>query len=397
MQYASSVNDAYDFKPKGPAVPVGTKMPSPDLIKGCVVGCSMQSLKPLHCEDMCQRLHALDAPNGTDAPKLLFSSVSLGPVMQEVRLQVSNEHKTRIRLWVSDDPTVGGRIELGHHIGVLEQMTEVASRFTVKELQKAEFYSEDNGYETIRHSSGSEDRDINLNHYPSQMSTFITDGEHQLSLALEHGHGVASLYNGTLDVMQHRRGAPYGGTGGTVVIDDTDRIFTETWVSIGSVAASNKLRHSNKLRLNHPLTVMFADGKTNGATRAVIDPLAAKVTSIDESVHLQTVRATTSTADEVLVNFLHVFGKNELPAASTGAKSVDMEALISPFRPELVNFNETSLNGMVSKEQAEAERMVWKTTTPPKAAPVAPASARSDGSTMSIQPFEFKMFLAKEF
>lgn len=164
MQYESLKNDAYDFQPAGPAQPVGTPKPSPDLIKGCVVGCSsvQQSAAAGTCEDMCQRLHAVDAPTG--APKLLFSSVSLGPVMQEVRLQVSNEHKTRIRLWVSDDPAVGGRIELGHHIGVLEQMTEVASRFTVKELQKAEFYSEDNGYETIRHSSGSEDKDINLNH-----------------------------------------------------------------------------------------------------------------------------------------------------------------------------------------------------------------------------------------
>ena len=41
----------------------------------------------------------------------------------------------------------------------------------VEELHAAEFYSEDNGYETIRHSSGSGDKDINLNHYPSQMST----------------------------------------------------------------------------------------------------------------------------------------------------------------------------------------------------------------------------------
>ena len=229
------------------------------------------------------------------------------------------------------------------------------------------------------------------------MSTFITDGESQLSVALEHGHGVASLYNGTLDVMQHRRGAPFGGTGSTVVLDDTDRIFTETWVSIGGVAASNKLRHSNKLRLNHPLTVMFADGKTNGATRAAVDPMAAKVTSIDESVQLQTVRATTSTADEVLVNFLHVFGKDELPAASAGPKTVDLQAIIAPFRPELITFNETTLNGMVSKEQAEAERMVWKTTTPPKAAPKAAVSVHADDSTLSIQPFEFRTFLAKEF
>jgi len=52
--------------------------------------------------------------------------------------------------------------------------------------------------------------------------------------------------------MQHQRGGPFVAGHGTVVLDDSDRIFTETWVSLGNVSASNALRHSNKLRLNHP-------------------------------------------------------------------------------------------------------------------------------------------------
>ena len=196
MEYQSSVNDAYDFKPTGPAVPVGASPASPELVKGCVMGCRLSAGREGEasspCEDQCRR----SGLSAADPPKVLFSSVSLGPVMQEVRLQLTPEHKTRIRLWVSDDPAVGGRIELGHHIGVLERMTEITSRFSCAELQNADFYSEDNGYEVIKHTSGSGAKDINLNHFPSQMSTFISDGEAQLSVALEHGHGVASLYNG---------------------------------------------------------------------------------------------------------------------------------------------------------------------------------------------------------
>ena len=75
--------------------------------------------------------------------KLLATTASLGPVMQEVRLQISAEHKTRVRIWRSKDPAVGGRIELAHRIGVLEPQTEVASRFAVSELHAAEFFSED--------------------------------------------------------------------------------------------------------------------------------------------------------------------------------------------------------------------------------------------------------------
>ena len=36
------------------------------------------------------------------------STVALGPVMHEVRIMISDQHKTRIRLWLSDDPEVGG-------------------------------------------------------------------------------------------------------------------------------------------------------------------------------------------------------------------------------------------------------------------------------------------------
>jgi hypothetical protein len=199
--------------------------------------------------------------------------------------------------------------------------------------------------------------------------------------------------------MQHRRGAPFKGSGSTVVLDDTDRIFTETWVSIGNVSTSNKLRHSNKLRLNHPITVMYGEGSTNGGWQAAVDPLAGKAASIDESVQLQTVRATTSSADEVLVNLLHVFGKDEMPAGSAAPKTVDLAALITPFRPDLVTFNETTLNGMVGKAQAAVERIVWKTTPPsaPAGAQAAPAATARDGATLIIHPFEFKTYLAKEF
>jgi hypothetical protein len=234
------------------------------------------------------------------------------------------------------------------------------------------------------------------------MSTFISDGESQLSVALEHGHGVASLYNGTLDVVQHRRGGPFQGSGSTVVLDDTDRIFTETWVSIGNVSRSNELRHSNKLRLNHPLVLMFGEHKTNGDTKHKVDPLAGNISGLGDSVQLQTVRATSSTADELFVNLLHTFSKAELPAHKAQPQPVDLLSIISPFRPELTTFNETTLSGLVSKEQAEAERMVFKTTSPPSTSDNAgrnkaqvPASGGS--ATLTIDPFEFRSFLAKAF
>lgn len=77
--------------------------------------------------------------------RTLSSTVAIGPVLQEVWLQITPEHKTRIRLWNSQDVDVGGRIEFGHRIGVLEPFTEVSSRFTLKTSGNWTLFSEDNG------------------------------------------------------------------------------------------------------------------------------------------------------------------------------------------------------------------------------------------------------------
>jgi hypothetical protein len=108
------------------------------------------------------------------------ATVALGPVMHEVRLQISSEHKTRIRLWQSDDPAVGGRLEFAHRIGVLEPRTEVATRWVLGDGAAADaaddsyvLFSEDNGYEKIPHRAGTGADRIPQNVFPSQMSAYM--------------------------------------------------------------------------------------------------------------------------------------------------------------------------------------------------------------------------------
>lgn len=308
--------------------------------------------------------------------------------MQEVRLQLSSEHKTRIRLWVSEDPLVGARIELAHRIGVLTQKTEVVSRFTVKDLSSADFFSEDNGYESIRHRSGwdGDKGTIPLRHWPSQLSTYLNDGSTQFSVALDRSHAVASLSNGTLDVIQHRRGSPFSGTGGTVVLDDTDRILTHTWLGLGALAPTNALRHSNKLRLNHPLVLMFGPGQSS-----IVD--AVKSVPLPSNVYLQTIRATSASSEELMLRVMHLFGKEEQPAAAASVVEVDVGAVMAPFRPTMTAFNETTLSGLIPK--SDLQRMVWNTTNPANTSPV-PDHATLNGK-LSVAPFELRTLLSTEF
>ena len=70
------------------------------------------------------------------------------------------------------------------------------------------------------------------------MSAFVGNSTVQMSLALDRSHAVGSLYNGTLEVVQHRRGGPFLAGKGTVVLDDTDRIFTQTWLNVLTAAST---------------------------------------------------------------------------------------------------------------------------------------------------------------
>ena len=314
-------------------------------------------------------------------------------MLQEVRLQPSDEHKTRIRLWFSDDPAVGGRIELAHRIGVLSPRTEVVSRFTAAELHGATFFSEDNGYETIAHASGSGEEQIPEHHFPSQMSTFLSDGNSMLGVALARSHGVASLYNGTLDVMQHRRGGPYTGSGGTVVLDDADRTFSETWLSLGNASRANALRHENKRRLNRPLALAYAV-KPAGAKGTAVDSLGAKAAALPSSLLLQSVRATAPEREELYVNLLHEYAVGELPKTASAAADVDLGALIGPFRPELRSFAETTLDGMIPI--GELDRLHWNTTGAKRAGDAMSRAASAEHEQLTIRPFELRTFLARE-
>ena len=244
---------------------------------------------------------------------------------------------------------------------MLEQHTEIISRFgigthsSVGNVENMTFYSEDNGYETIPHLR---DGDVNVHgsiathYFPSQQSCFMANSSTMLSVALDRSHAVGSLIEGTLDVVQHRRGGPWdGNTGsnGPGVLDDVERIFTQLWVAVGNVTYANRARVSMKQRLNHPL--ILAAGRVPKASVAAIAPLsgaakvaAAGVVPLPSSLHLQSLRATAATADGMLLRLQHMFTVGEDTQKSV-PQSVDVGKMLSAVRL-VSSVAEVTLDGM---------------------------------------------------
>ena len=329
LKYETKHGDAYGFAPTGPATPI------------------------------------LNASAGA-----LASTAALGPVTQEVWLQISAQLKTRVRIWISNDPQLGRRIELGHKIGVLPPLTEVVSRFTAPALKTdAVFFSEDNGYEKIPHAAGTDGGNIATHLYPSQASVALSTSELQLSVALDRSHAVGSLVAGSIDVVQHRRGTPYTGTGGTVVLDDIDRIFTQTWVALGPKEQANRDRVSMKLRLNHPPRYFFArggnktktiasstsKGRIRGTNRG--ERAMGGVGELPDALHLQAVRALgpDPKSDGMLVRLRSMFATGE-DSDKSQPQTVDVLGLFSGLPEPPKKAEEVTLSGIMPVSELNRTR-----------------------------------------
>ena len=352
------------------------------------VGCDL-SRADFTCADVCAASSAATVARA--------ATVAFGPVMHEVRLQISDEHKTRIRLWQSDDPAVGGRLEFAHRIGVLEPRTEVATRWVLGDGAAADaagdsyvLFSEDNGYEKIPHRAGTGADRIPQNVFPSQMSAFVANGGTMLAVALDRSHGVASLQNGTLEVIQHRRAGPYEGSGGTVVMDDTSRIFTQSWMAVGARQDANRQRVAMRQRLNHPLVLASAKFNATAAAAAATAAAPLGVTALPENVHLQSVRATSAANDALLVRLQHLYTDGE-DAAMSLPLTVDPLALLQPARADLAAAAEVTLDGMRAVATL-ANRTRFPAEGGEEQRGVAPAPVPAAAAAVPVGPFELRTF-----
>ena len=343
---------------------------------------------------------------------LLASTVAIGPIMSEVWLQTTAQHKTRIRLWKCSDSSVGRRIEIGHRIGVLKPATDLISRFSITGLMNATtFWSEDNGYETIPHlpynvHNPSDFNDISKHYYPSQESIYLTgmslstETEMQLSVALDRSHAVGSVGGElTVDVMQHRRGLAFLGTGETVTLDDVDRIFTETWISYGPRKESNRDRIEMKTRLNHPLQYYFS--LPTPGTMALIHKNTKNATnkkiklgrslgggaSFPNNIHLQSLRVLPN-GGGTLVRLQHLYGSNDRDEEMSATVKIDLSTVL---KPGWTNITEVTLTGLVPL--VSLKRNLYPTDGGEVVENENGGEARMTGTIVEVGSFELRTFL----
>ena len=219
-----------------------------------------------------------------------------------------------IRIYHGLDELEGSAVEIIPMIGPLSPDNEIITRFTTSIDNGDVFYTDDNGLEMQRRVNLPEGRPddadrgvvIGGNYYPAVSRALIRDESADgftVAVASQSTHGAASLFEGTLELMLHRRCSRDDARGMSEPLDDTS-VYTgyfKLLVSENSKAARLHVRHSNAL--NFPIGAVYGLDTT-----PILNPTLSPIKAdLPENVHIVSFSPRNTYSDQVVLRLLNPF------------------------------------------------------------------------------------------
>lgn len=243
------------------------------------------------------------------------------------------------------------------------------------------------------------------NYYPINAMASLDDGVDEFAVLTEVTQGGASLKDGSLEFMVHRRVQQDDSRGVAEPLDETMcgcRVGNERlgpsdcdcagltmrgrhWLVLDTVANANKLRRSLSERQNFGPTLAFGPG----GMRVQRESFSALASKLPSNVKLQTLTNNYASVNEgkLLFRLSHLYSVGEHSELSKPV-TVDLTSLFgNGYR--IIDAEEMSLTGNQNKATMVKNKLVWKTS-----------EVSSDGDVWSpptdlqvtLRPMEVKTF-----
>ncbi|XP_069925663.1 epididymis-specific alpha-mannosidase isoform X3 [Oryctolagus cuniculus] len=308
------------------------------------------------------------------------------------------------------------RVEQEYRVGPLELNREAVLRTSTDLNSRRVLYTDSNGYQMQRRPHRAHVRNaIARNYYPMAQSAFIQDSGSRLVLLSERAHGVASLGNGQVEVMLHRRlwNNLAWDLGYNLTLNDTSVVHPVLWLLLGPWAVTARLRERSGLELQHRPVVLLGElagagapsrgtaPKTPGARQqeAVALPpnLHLQTLSIpgwsyssNHSAHLRSLGKGEPRADlrRVLLRLYHPYEVGEDPVLSQPA-TVNLEAVLRGLGP-VEAVEERSLTG--TWDVHALSRWSWNTEPGRRQGRPASPPRPPGGPLVTVHPKEIRTF-----
>ncbi|KAA8547521.1 hypothetical protein F0562_003950 [Nyssa sinensis] len=349
-------------------------------------------------------------PNGSP-PVIVSRSVPLkvirGPLVDEVHQQFDSWIYQVIRLYKEKE-----HAEVEFTIGPIPTEDgvgkEVITRMTANMATDKVFYTDSNGRDFLKRVrdyradwSLSVTQPVAGNYYPLNLGIFTMDRKSEFSVLVDCATGGASIEDGEIELMLHRRmifddsRGVVGALDETVCFESTCEGLTvrgNYYMSIHQLGAGSRWRRTIGQEVYSPLLLAFTHEKMEDWTAAH----SMKATAMDPSytLPLNVALITLQELDDgsVLLRLAHLYEAGEDAEYSTLAK-VELQKIFAEKRIKEVKEMSLSAN----QDKSEMKRMTWKVEGDSGGEPGVIRGGPFNNSTFVVElgPMEIRTFLLK--
>ncbi|KAH9710933.1 putative alpha-mannosidase [Citrus sinensis] len=317
-------------------------------------------------------------PNGAQ-PNVVSRSVPIkiirGPLVDEVHQQFNSWIYQVTRLYIDKE-----HAEVEYTIGPIPTEDsvgkEVISRMTANMVTEKVFYTDSNGRDFLKRVrdyradwSLQVNEPVAGNYYPLNLGIFITDKKSEFSVLVDRATGGASIKDGQVEIMLHRRMLADDGRGVGEALDESVCVRDNCegltvrgnyYLSVNQLGAGARWRRTTGQEVYSPLLLAFTQEELDDGS--------------------------------VLLRLAHLYEEGEDAEYSTLAK-VELKKMFKG--KSIKQLKEMSLSA--NQEKLEMKKMTWKvegesgkTHSPVRGGPV-------DASTLVVElgPMEIRTFLLK--
>ncbi|KAF5753052.1 hypothetical protein HS088_TW01G00970 [Tripterygium wilfordii] len=349
-------------------------------------------------------------PDGSP-PHVVSRSVPLkvirGPIVDEVHQQFSSWIYQVTRLYSNKE-----HAEVEYTIGPIPTEDgvgkEVITRMSANMVTDKVFYSDSNGRDFLKRVRDNRtdwplvvNQPVAGNYYPLNLGIFIEDKTSEFSILVDRASGGASIQDGAIEVMLHRRTLRDDSRGvgealdETVCVGDTCEGLTvrgNYYMNINQLGAGASWRRTTGQEVYSPLLLAFTHENAENWKKSHL----TKATTMDPSysLPLNVALITLQELDDgtVILRLAHLYEAGEDTVYSTLAKVELKKMFAGKTIKELKEMNLST-----NQEKSEMKKLKWRVEGDNGNDPSPVRGSPVDDSTLVVElgPMEIRTFLLK--
>ncbi|TYH24233.1 hypothetical protein ES288_A03G075300v1 [Gossypium darwinii] len=348
-------------------------------------------------------------PNGTNSLKPDHQALTVlrGPILDEVHQRINSWIYQITRVYKGKEHAefefIVGPIPISDGIG-----KEVVTKILTHMKTSKTFYTDSSGrdfLERIRNYRKDWNLDVNQpvagNYYPINLGMYVKDDDKELSVLVDRSMGGASIKDGELELMLHRRLLHDDGRGVAEALNETVcvqnkcsglTIVGKYYLRIDPLGEAAKWRRSFGQEIYSPFLLAFTQQEGDGWTNSHVSSFSGMDPSyvLPDNVAMITLQELDN--GQVLLRLAHLYEVGEDKDLSVMA-SVQLKKVFA--HKKINKVTEMSLSANQGRVEMEKKRLVWKVKGSPEEVPKVVRGGPVDPAALVVElaPMEIRTFV----